>query len=165
MRGVCKICGCTKDNACIHPHLGPCWWVDDKNEVCSYCAAFPDDKLIERPNDRTEKEKERLKLTPYVIPGIKSMDELIADAFGVSLSEIQTRNRKGPGKDARFFAMWYLNKETDLSLTEIGSRYKGRDHCTVMHACKKVDGWLETDKVFKEKANRALKVLKNIKVK
>lgn len=165
MRGVCKICGCTKDNACIHPHLGPCWWVDDKNEVCSYCAAFPDNTRIERPKDRVEKEKERLKLTVYVIPGMKSMDELIADAFGVRLSEIHTIDRKSPGKDARFFAMWYLKKNTNLSLAEIGSRYKGRDHCTVMHACKKVDSWLKTDKVFISKANKAFQKLKLIAVK
>ena len=100
----------------------------------------------------------------YVIPGIKNMDELIAEAFMVTVSEIKSKDRKGPGKDARFFAMWYLKMNTDLSYEKIGERYNGRDHCTVLHACKKVDFWLDNNKIYKAKASKALEKLKNVKV-
>lgn len=97
--------------------------------------------------------------TAYVIPGIKTMDDLVAEAFGVAASEIKSPDRKGPGKDARFFAMWYLKKTTTLSSTQIGKKYCGRDHATVLHACKKVEIWKETDKIFRAKFNDALEML------
>jgi hypothetical protein len=36
MSGVCKVCGCTDNNACI-TLLGPCWWVDETQTLCSAC--------------------------------------------------------------------------------------------------------------------------------
>jgi len=35
--GVCKICGCTDNNACYHPGHGNCFWVDDDHDICSHC--------------------------------------------------------------------------------------------------------------------------------
>jgi len=53
MQGKCKICGCTENNACIHPDGGPCWWINRKHDLCSYCnPEFKNDKSIERPADR-----------------------------------------------------------------------------------------------------------------
>jgi len=34
--GVCRICGCTEENPCFHPHAGTCWRVDPS--LCSHCA-------------------------------------------------------------------------------------------------------------------------------
>lgn len=36
--GVCRVCGCTDDNACFHPKHGSCHWVDDDHTLCSHCA-------------------------------------------------------------------------------------------------------------------------------
>lgn len=35
--GTCKNCGCTDDNACMHPDHGPCYWIDEEHEMCSHC--------------------------------------------------------------------------------------------------------------------------------
>jgi len=48
--GTCKICGCTDDNACIHPDFGACWWVDNTHELCSHCVELPDDPDVIRPS-------------------------------------------------------------------------------------------------------------------
>lgn len=101
----------------------------------------------------------------YTVPGVKTMDDLIAEAFDVTVSEIKTSNRKGPGKDARFFAMWYLKTHTSLSLSQIGKMYSDRDHTTVLHAFKRVELWKVNDKAFKEKFEKALSILENSKVK
>ena len=37
-KGVCAVCGCTEDNACVHVDVGPCWWIDRKKILCSHCA-------------------------------------------------------------------------------------------------------------------------------
>lgn len=34
--GVCRVCGCTEENPCHHPHFGNCWWVEPS--LCSHCA-------------------------------------------------------------------------------------------------------------------------------
>lgn len=37
MFGVCIVCGCTNDNACLTDQ-GPCWWVDEsEQDLCSAC--------------------------------------------------------------------------------------------------------------------------------
>lgn len=47
--GVCKICGCTDDNACYHPDCGPCCWADDNHDICSHCMLFKPEE-VERIN-------------------------------------------------------------------------------------------------------------------
>ena len=39
----------------------------------------------------------------------------------------------------RQFAMYLMREETDVSLLRIGAELGGRDHSTVLHACKKID--------------------------
>ncbi|WP_268626938.1 hypothetical protein [Paenibacillus alvei] len=34
--GVCKICGCTDDNACV-TFGEPCHWINDEHDICSAC--------------------------------------------------------------------------------------------------------------------------------
>jgi hypothetical protein len=36
--GMCKICGCTWDNACFHPDFGTCWWINEEETICSHCS-------------------------------------------------------------------------------------------------------------------------------
>lgn len=36
--GTCAVCGCTEYNACNHPDIGPCWWIDKNRILCSHCA-------------------------------------------------------------------------------------------------------------------------------
>lgn len=32
---ICLQCGCTENDACVHPDFGPCWWVEEN--LCSHC--------------------------------------------------------------------------------------------------------------------------------
>jgi len=34
---VCRICGCSDDNACYNDDMGICWWVE--KDLCSHCDA------------------------------------------------------------------------------------------------------------------------------
>jgi len=43
IKGVCMICGCTDNNACTHPIFGACWWINDKQNLCSHCVELKDD--------------------------------------------------------------------------------------------------------------------------
>lgn len=33
---ICMQCGCTGEDACVHPDLGSCWWITEK--LCSHCV-------------------------------------------------------------------------------------------------------------------------------
>jgi chromosomal replication initiator protein len=46
---------------------------------------------------------------------------------------------------ARGLAMWLAREWTPLSLAEIGQFFGGRDHSTVLHACRKTAEQLEVD--------------------
>lgn len=37
--GVCRYCGCSELDPCIHPDYGACSWADDEHTVCSWCMA------------------------------------------------------------------------------------------------------------------------------
>ena len=52
MYGVCKICGCTDNDACIHPDFGACFWLTPEHDLCSHCVELEGDASVERPADR-----------------------------------------------------------------------------------------------------------------
>ena len=53
-----------------------------------------------------------------------------------------------------------LAKElTNHSLPEIGEAFGGRDHTTVLHACRKIKELIEQDHVFKEDYVNLLRIL------
>lgn len=53
--GTCINCGCTDDNPCIHPDIGPCWWVDNEHKNCSHC--FIDEISIDPATQHPEPER------------------------------------------------------------------------------------------------------------
>jgi chromosomal replication initiator protein len=54
----------------------------------------------------------------------------------------------------------YLSRElTGCSLTQIGQRFGGRDHTTVIHACKKIRDQLDFDVALKATVNQLNKEL------
>jgi chromosomal replication initiator protein len=55
-----------------------------------------------------------------------------------------------------------LSKElTSHSLPEIGQMFGGRDHTTVLHACRKVQALKESDAGFMEDFSNLLRILSN----
>jgi chromosomal replication initiator protein len=61
-----------------------------------------------------------------------------AEYFDVTPDEIKSANRSRPLVTARQIAMYLCRELTDLSLPQIGSRFGGRDHSTVVHANNKI---------------------------
>jgi chromosomal replication initiator protein len=63
---------------------------------------------------------------------------IAADYFDVSPDDIRSANRSRPLVTARQVAMYLCRELTDLSLPQIGRRFGGRDHSTVIHATNKI---------------------------
>jgi len=65
------------------------------------------------------------------------------------LSKKRTRAIARP----RQIAMSLARELTQLSLPEIGNTFGGRDHTTVLHACKTIDALRNTDTVIESEFN------------
>ncbi|MGH2699978.1 MAG: chromosomal replication initiator protein DnaA [Actinomycetota bacterium] len=61
-----------------------------------------------------------------------------AEYYDITPDEIRSSNRSRPLVNARQMAMYLCRELTDLSLPEIGRRFGGRDHSTVLHANNKI---------------------------
>ena len=74
----------------------------------------------------------------------------VADRFNIKLSEMHSARRARSVARPRQVAMYLSKQLTARSLPEIGRRFGGRDHTTVMHAIRKVDELRGTDATFAE---------------
>ena len=59
----------------------------------------------------------------------------------------------------RQVAMALCKELTDHSLPEIGDAFGGRDHTTVLHACRKIKELSDTDLAIRDDYNNLLKAL------
>ncbi len=76
---------------------------------------------------------------------IEDIQRLVANHFNVSRADILSSRRTATVVRPRQIAM-YLSKSLTLrSLPEIGRRFGGRDHTTVLHAVRKVEGLVVKD--------------------
>ncbi len=74
-----------------------------------------------------------------------------AKYYNITLDELLGPSRRRPLVNARQIAMYIHRELTDLSLPRIGDIFGGRDHTTVLHACRKVsDLMAEKRKIFHE---------------
>ncbi len=65
--------------------------------------------------------------------------------FQLQAAELLARDRRPPIAQARKVAMYLARELTEDSLPEIGRRFGGRDHSTILHAVRSVSADLEHD--------------------
>ncbi len=81
---------------------------------------------------------------------IEDIQKLVAVHYNVSRSDILSSRRSAGVVKPRQIAM-YLSKQLTLrSLPEIGRRFGGRDHTTVLHAVRKIEGAVAIDTSLRE---------------
>ena len=80
-------------------------------------------------------------------PTIERVQELTCAAFEVSRDELLSTRRTGRVAWARQVAMYLARSHTGASLPAIGERFGGRNHTTVMYACRKATERLATDPI------------------
>jgi len=73
----------------------------------------------------------------------------VAEAFGITVEGILSRDRSRQVALPRQVAMYLLREEANVSLPQIGEALGGRDHTTVMYGCEKISDLLEQDARFK----------------
>jgi chromosomal replication initiator protein len=69
----------------------------------------------------------------------------VASAYGITVDELTSSSRAMRIAWPRQVAIHLVRELTDASLTAIGAAFGGRNHATVLHACKRVSDRLVTD--------------------
>ncbi|MFU8893890.1 MAG: chromosomal replication initiator protein DnaA [Luteolibacter sp.] len=81
---------------------------------------------------------------------IDSIQKAVAEHFDIRLADMTSRRRPASIAFPRQVAMYLSRSLTKGSLMEIGEAFGGRDHGTVIHACKKVADRLKEEPALKD---------------
>lgn len=79
---------------------------------------------------------------------VDKIQRAVAEEFGITLNDMTSKRRARDIARPRQVAMYLCKKLTKRSLPDIGRRFGGRDHTTVMHAVKRIDSLRADDSVF-----------------
>lgn len=80
---------------------------------------------------------------------IDYIQKVVCDYFDLPIELLKSKTRKREVVQARQIAMYFSKKLTKSSLANIGAHCGGKDHATVLHACKTVNNLMDTDKTFR----------------
>ena len=81
---------------------------------------------------------------------IENIQQTVAEYFKIRVSDLLSKKRSRDIARPRQIAMAFAKELTNHSLPQIGDRFGGRDHTTVLHACRKVEELLRTDNKVRE---------------
>lgn len=76
---------------------------------------------------------------------IEAVQRVVADFYKINVSDLKSPRRQRSFAHPRQVAMYLCKKHVHSSFPEIGNRFGGKDHTTVMHACRKVEKQMEFD--------------------
>ncbi|MCW3023940.1 MAG: chromosomal replication initiator protein DnaA [Conexibacter sp.] len=78
-------------------------------------------------------------------PTVELIQEVVADVFGLTREELVSPSRTARVAWPRQVAMYLSREHTHETLPAIGRSFGGRDHSTVLHACKRAASRIGTD--------------------
>jgi chromosomal replication initiator protein len=79
---------------------------------------------------------------------IDNIQKTVADYYKIKVSEMFSKKRVRSLARPRQLAMALAKELTPMSLPEIGESFGGRDHTTVLHACRKIHSLIETEQTI-----------------
>ena len=79
------------------------------------------------------------------IVAMEDIQEAVCTQFHVKLAELKSRRRSKTLVHPRQIAMYLCRELTDASYPEIGRQFGGKDHTTIIHACRQVAKTKESD--------------------
>ena len=90
---------------------------------------------------------------------IANIQKAVADYYGLQLREMLGKKRTRSLARPRQMAMALAKELTEHSLPEIGVAFDGRDHTTVLHACRQIRHLMETDGKLHEDWDKLIRKL------
>lgn len=90
---------------------------------------------------------------------INNIQKTVAEYFSIRVADLHAKTRTRQIARPRQIAMALSKELTDHSLPEIGDSFGGRDHTTVLHACRKVAELVDSDTRVKEDYGNLMRIL------
>jgi len=88
----------------------------------------------------------------------ETIQKAVADYYKVRLADLKSERRTRAITRPRHVAIYLTREITELSLPEIGQKFGGRNHTTVLHACHRIETLVKTD----ENLAQEVKVLRHL---
>lgn len=92
---------------------------------------------------------------------VEDIQKQVAAHYNIKLTEMHSARRSRAVARPRQVAMYLCKKLTSKSLPEIGRRFGGKDHTTVMHAVKKVEELCKMDHEFAQDVDLLTRMLQS----
>jgi chromosomal replication initiator protein len=93
---------------------------------------------------------------------IEEIQKKTAEYYKLDLRELHSARRARRVARPRQVAMYLARELTSRSLPDIGRRFGGRDHTTVLHACRRIEALCKTDPLFQQEVEFLRKVLGHV---
>ncbi len=91
---------------------------------------------------------------------IENIQKTVADYYKIKVSEMYSKKRTRNLARPRQVAMSLAKELTQLSLPDIGDAFGGRDHTTVLHACRKIKELKQSNIEIEKDFSALLKILR-----
>jgi chromosomal replication initiator protein len=101
----------------------------------------------------TAEEAIGLRTSPAAKTSIEDIQRKTAEFYKLDVRDFHSPQRARRVARPRQVAMYLARKLTTRSLPEIGRRFGGRDHTTVLHACRRIEALCEEDPLFKQEVD------------
>lgn len=93
---------------------------------------------------------------------VEYVQKIVCEYFGLKVQDIKAKKRTRDIAFPRQVAMYLSKFLTDSSLSEIGKGFGGKDHSTVIHACKLIDARMKEDEDFEKKIEYLIKKIRSL---
>jgi len=94
-------------------------------------------------------------------PPIEQIRKVVAEYYGIRESELSGSRKTKTVVVPRQMAMSLCRELTQKSLPEIGEGFGGRDHTTVLHACRRIDALRREDPAKGQAFDTLVRILRN----
>ena len=91
---------------------------------------------------------------------VESIMKRVAEHYGIKVSQLKSKNNARAVSFPRQVAMYLCKQMLDISLPEIGKRFGGKHHTTVLHAVRKIEEMRRTDGDFDRTINNLMQSLR-----
>ena len=92
---------------------------------------------------------------------IENIQKVVAEYYKIKVSDLHSKRRSRSVARPRQVAMAIAKELTSHSLPEIGDAFGGRDHTTVLHACRKIEELTHSDPDIAEDFSNLMRLLTN----
>lgn len=94
---------------------------------------------------------------------IENIKKVIAEDFNISVKDLIGSKRTNLISYARHIAFYITRNLTELSLSDIGNEFGGRDHSSVINGIKKIEDKIKIDSILNQKIQQIIKEIKEYK--